>query len=310
MFMSNYYRKSGLFELQFSKFRLESKPSDFVKATQQWNQYMIFHVSVEEMAEYIGQGRAWRNAVYEKDGRSFRKKNAIGSQFIVLDFDSCAFAPQDVVNRAMELGITPNMWYYSFSQGIKEGYNFRVIWILDKVIDGAQFDSTLDWFYRGFDKFGPDKNTKDISRMWYPGKKGVEVIDVGLLVWDSLGIKVECVKEDEVSFLDNVGSANPVEALEVVDWEKQMYELCDLWRKAVNGVYLYRKQRLVLVSNLRLIKGSFSRVFEVFSNGLYEESQLSQIAVWYNDDKLMPARILRKSSKDYSVADLFADSLF
>ena len=88
---------------------------------------------VADVARIIGEGRTWRAGLYDYGIDSFKKANVKAVQVIALDFDSCPHEPQTIVEYATSIGISPSAWYYSYSQGIKQGQNFRILWILEEL---------------------------------------------------------------------------------------------------------------------------------------------------------------------------------
>lgn len=92
-----------MFELMISRFKFDKKPENFDVRTQIPSYYNVGMADVNKMAELVAQGYCWRNAKYNLDALSFKKEYAIGSHFVVLDFDSVEETPQK-----MSQTMTPN----------------------------------------------------------------------------------------------------------------------------------------------------------------------------------------------------------
>jgi hypothetical protein len=306
------------FSFQYSNTSYKTKPVGFDKTTQFWNYYTRVKANIEQMAAAITDGRCWRNGIYDPKYRSFKKQYVTGTRFVVLDFDQVNFEPQEMIDAAQKLGMQPNMWYYSFSQGIKEGNNFRMVWVLDSVINQAQFAATMDRFLDVFKDYNPDTNTKDISRMWYAGSMGVEIISKELNHWDDWEITPQLIKDGRVlnsksQTLDRiVDNAN----ITIASWQTDLDQYCPLWRKLKSGKYLNRMERMVLVGNLKHISGSFEPLLEQFLkfSAVYQvnDSNFSknELVQWYNDKTLSPAPIMEDGRKKVTVVEWFQTRLF
>lgn len=161
------------FKLQYSRFNFKQKPVEFDKRTQRWGEYVETLITLEGFVGAINDGRCWRNGVHGKS--RFVKSNVIGSWFIALDFDESDYMPEQVIDFGKDIGLVPNIAYFSFSQGKKKGNNFRLVFVLDRMAE------TLDWEYiyfyisDKFSKFKPDIAVKDIGRLWYGGRDAMIV---------------------------------------------------------------------------------------------------------------------------------------
>lgn len=111
----------------YSKFRYDEKPEDFDKRTQQFFQYVSTRSTIPQIAAAISDGRCWRNGTYKEGARRFLKDEVIGSHFIALDFDKVEYDMDEVIEFAKEKNMIPNIAYYSFSEGVKAGHNFRIV---------------------------------------------------------------------------------------------------------------------------------------------------------------------------------------
>ena len=176
-----------------------AKPKDkrVVQSLQTPANYVFTELEqVADVARLIGEGRAWRAGLYDIDVDSFKKANVKGAQIIALDFDSCPHEPQVVVDYATSIGVSPSAWYYSYSQGIKDGFNFRVLWILAEEIKPIQYETIYKAMLEQFSQYNPDKSTKDAGRLWFGGNRGVNVlintpISLSVIGWLGVSEKVK-----------------------------------------------------------------------------------------------------------------------
>lgn len=225
---------------------------------------------VADVARLIGEGRAWRAGLYDIGVDSFKKANVKGAQIIALDFDSCPHEPQVVVDYATSIGISPSAWYYSYSQGIKEGFNFRVLWILAEEIKPIQYETIYKAMLEQFSQFNPDKSTKDAGRLWFGGNRGVNVlistpIPLSVIGWLGVAEKVKqgqaiqkarkAVKGCESEyFTEEAEGIEPIYITQAFKWWESLRFRCWLWDRWENGIYLNYNQRLTLFTNLKYIK--------------------------------------------------------
>lgn len=162
-------------KLIYSNMKADTKPSD-ARPYQKKTNYTFADVNIADAARLIGEGRAWRAGLYDNSGGSFKKQEVRGAQLIALDFDACPHEPQEIVNYGETIGLLPNFWYYSYSQGSKPHNNFRVVWCLEDVITPKQYEDVYKALLRAFAAYAPDEATKDCSRLWYGGNSGAHLI--------------------------------------------------------------------------------------------------------------------------------------
>lgn len=154
--------------IQHLNFQLYSKPATFDKRVQMTSYYQERECDVNTAYAIITDGRTWRCGRYDLEAaKGFGKSNVIDVQFIALDFDKIAASPRDIVEYAINIGFMPNFYYYSYSQGIKPGNNFRVVWCLAEPITPTMYENLYRLLLEKFSCFNPDKSTKDCSRLWY-----------------------------------------------------------------------------------------------------------------------------------------------
>ena len=225
---------------------------------------------IEDIARIIGEGRAWRAGLYDVGAASFSKTNVKAAQIIALDFDSCPHEPQTIVDYATSIGVSPSAWYYSYSQGIKEGFNFRVLWILAEEIKPIQYETIYKGMLEQFKQYSPDGSTKDASRLWFGTARGVNVLSstpIPLSVIGWLGV-VEKVKQGQAIqkarkavkgcesdyFTAEAEGIEPLYITQAFKWWEPLRFKCWLWDRWENGIYLNYNQRLTLFTNLKYIK--------------------------------------------------------
>ena len=269
-----------MIKLIYSKTRFASKPKDkgLIVGLQNPINYVFSELnSIDDVARIIGEGRAWRAGLYENGIDSFKKANVKAAQVIAMDFDCCEYEPQAVIDYAASIGISPSAWYYSYSQGIKEGYNFRILWVLEEPIKAIQYETIYKTMLEQFSQYKPDGSTKDASRLWFGGNRGVNVlihtpIPLSAIGWLGVMEKVKqgqaiqkarkAVKGCENKFFEDE-KANDIEPLYITTvikregyrwWEELRGSKCWLWNRWENGIYLNYNQRLTLFTNLKYLK--------------------------------------------------------
>ena len=257
----------------YSKQRFAEKPIDkgVISGLQKPYNYVFDGVdSIEEVAALIGEGRAWRAGLYESGTDSFKKANVKAAQIIALDFDTCQYEPEVVVQYAESIGINPSAWYYSYSQGKKSGYNFRILWVLEAPIKHIQYETIYLEMLNQFKQYGPDVSTKDASRLWFGTARGVNVLSstpvkIAAIGWLGVCDKIrqgqptqkakKAIKACESSFFeDSEADYEPIYIPQKFDWKAALRFKCWLWDRWENGIYLNYNQRLTLFSNLKYIK--------------------------------------------------------
>lgn len=316
-----------MIRLIYSKTRFAAKPTDkgqIASLQKPANYDFVAFDTVSEVAATIGQGRAWRAGLYNQQTDSFKKDNVKAAQIIALDFDSCPEAPEDVINYAESIGIGPSAWYYSYSQGRKEGYNFRILWVLADLIKPIQFNTIYPYLLEQFSQFNPDKSTKDASRLWFGTASGVNVIRETPLSLSRLGWLGVCeklkagqttqkakkaVKACESDFF---GAESPdIEPLYITrgfDWQAELEGKCWLWDMWESGRYLNYNQRLTLFTNLKYLRYAdsnftvISQVLEIYEQhkAVYEGHTCNeeQIRSMFKNTTLYALGIVKDDTED------------
>lgn len=263
-----------MIRLIYSRGKFASKPTEkgIIAGLQRPENYIFCAFdTIQEVAEVIGEGRAWRAGLYETSADSFKKANVKEAQIIAMDFDACETEPQGIVDYATSIGISPSAWYYSYSQGIKAGYNFRILWILEEPIKAIQYETIYRGMLEQFSQFNPDNSTKDASRLWFGGNRGVNVLThtpmpLSVLGWLGVAEKVKqgqqiqkarkAVKACENRFFEDKAAEDisPLYMTQGRRWWEELRFKCWLWDRWENGMYLNYNQRLTLFTNLKYIK--------------------------------------------------------
>ena len=319
-----------MIRLIISKTRFAAKPTDkgaIVGLQKPANYEFIAVDNIAEVAALIGEGRAWRAGLYKKETDSFKRDNVVAAQIIALDFDSCPEAPETIIRYAESIGIGPSAWYYSYSQGRKEGYNFRILWVLEDVIKPIQFNTIYPYLLEQFGQYNPDKSTKDASRLWFGTASGVNVLNNKPLSLSRLGWLGVCEKLKQGQTTQKAKKAvkacesdffaeeNPdIEPLYITrgfDWRAELEGKCWLWDMWQSGRYLNYNQRLTLFTNLKYLRYAdsnftvVSQVLEIYEQhkAVYEGHTCNeeQIRSMFKNTTLYALGIVNDESEDESI---------
>lgn len=294
-----------MINLIYSKQQFSEKPIDkrVIIGLQNPNNYVFAQVeTIEELADLIGNGRAWRAGLYEEGTDSFKKAKVKSAQILALDFDSCPQEPQVIIEYAEDIGIRPSVWYYSYSQGKKPGNNFRILWILEEPIKHNQYETIYKNLLEQFADYGPDISTKDASRLWFGTKSGVNIINEtpmtkGAIGWLGVCEKVKqgqpvekakkAVKALESDYFTDEADLEPFYITASVKWWDELRVVCRLWDKWIEGKYLNYNERLTLFTNLKYLRYSdnnisviskvleyYEQYKEVYENHTCNEAQI------------------------------------
>lgn len=145
----------------------------------------------KEIAE---NGRTWCPAIF-KSKRSIN--NFVSTQIIALDFDG-GVSLYDILDRAKKY-MLPVLFAYETFSSINMN-KFRTVFIFDKVIDDINtFNYIIAVFMRIFPEC--DKSCKDVSRMFFGGKK--------LIYYDERFVEVDKLKMNfELYLKDRYGKTH------------------------------------------------------------------------------------------------------
>lgn len=331
-----------------------------VAAFQRKDAFTSGELSTREIAELCGTGHAWRAGIYDLGNgkQTFSKKEALGSQLIALDFDSIGQAPQELVRYAADIGLPFNFWYYSYSQDpksaefycdykniyksqektaifdqnrrYKHGFNYRCVWVLERQISAKEYETIYPLLLDTFERYSPDKSTKDCSRLWFGGALGSEVLREEPLGLAKLGAisaraKVESGTEprkalkQKKGFIPDYAEAPEPQAITVKgDWWEALRGRCYLWDEWEAGRYLDYNERLSLFSNLRYLKHADTsrsivndalRFFnpQTYSGHTCDEEQ---IRAKFRDCTLKPTPIVRgRGGERVTIPQFLADDI-
>lgn len=314
--------------IQYLSYQLYSKPATFDKRVQMTSYYQERECDVNTAYAIITDGRTWRCGRYDLEAaKGFGKSNVIDVQFIALDFDKIAASPRDIVEYAINIGFMPNFYYYSYSQGIKPGNNFRVVWCLAEPITPTMYENLYRLLLEKFSCFNPDKSTKDCSRLWYGnyGQGGgivseqpLSLANIGFINLAALmeeGKAYKDIKNNKKTCIVNFSQLDIPDKVNVPEgWKNHLNGYCSLWDKWCNGEYLNYNERLVLFTNLKYLEsanGNNTIYFsilqanpnwkQVYEGHSFDEAQLLTIM----KSKLSPLPIVFYQNKWMTVAEFF-----
>lgn len=267
----------------YSKAMFDSKPDAW--QLQRVEAYVTEELTISEIADKIGEGRAWRCGNFKPNAKSVSKNNMESCNVIALDFDSVMHEPGEVTDYASTLGMTPNIWYFSYSQGVKPNNNYRVVWVLEEPIQPRQYENAYKTLLQVYKKFDPDPATKDASRMWYGTVHECAVINdtpTPVAVFGAMAAigKIEngAIPKDAIRSKDDLADkyndyTMPEEPTYVTtNWYMRLAGRCKSWDMWRSGEYLSYNQRLALFSNLKHLaykSGKYSIVQDVLQ--FYDE---------------------------------------
>lgn len=342
----------------YSKSIYERKPSNAAPLQNKKN-YVQEEKTIEEIASLCGSGHAWRAGIYDMSGGTFRKKDVLSNQLVALDFDSCRTEPLEVAQYAENIGLPANFWYFSYSQepqkaaeiarkipttyklllshrgktddfSPKNGFNFRLVWCLEREISPREYESTIVALLAAFDRYSPDKATKDCSRLWYGGALGSCLLTTEPLRLSALGafaakqkvregIEPRKAMKQKKGFIPEYAGLPEQESVTVSSrWYEKLQGRCYLLDKFREGKYLDYNERLSLFSNLRYLSYNtkartvLEDVLSWFNPQTYagHTCDEEQIRAKFRDCTLKPVPIVRgRGGKLVTVPEFFEDDI-
>lgn len=342
----------------YSKSSYERKPSN-AAPLQNKNNYVQEEKTVEEIAELCGSGHAWRAGIYDMSGGTFKKKDVLANQFIALDFDSCRTSPLEVAQYAENIGLPASFWYFSYSQdpktgqeivrkipttykyllsrgrktddfSPKNGFNFRLVWCLEREISTREYENAQVSLLAAFDRYEPDKATKDCSRLWYGGALGSCLLTTEPLPLAALGALAAKQKvregteprkamKQKKGFIPEYAELPEQDTVKVnARWYEKLQGRCYLLDRFREGKYLDYNERLSLFSNLRYLSYSTNQrtvledVLSWYQPQTYEGHTCDegQIKAKFRDCTLKPVPIVRgRGGKLVSVPEFLLDDI-
>lgn len=318
-----------MFTLPFmvGKRKWGSKPTkDDIKNICQWtSHYIEKQADIKQIYEWILEGRCWRSALLKNRNKDFSKENSDRAYVIALDFDMCDIAPETMLDYCGTMDLMPNFWYYSFSQGIKQGDNYRLVWVLDKPIPAAKYEA----IYRGLLKDGlfkySDKSCSNINRLWFGTCNGGELLNTCPITASRLEIyatqetdEKEPEKKKRAKKQAAQGNTQADFIMNSVSFEWWLYlqDVCDLWDRWRKGIYLNYNQRLVLFTELKCLKYAanlknsiLDKVMEYYKPEVYashtcDRYQISQM-MGRGTSGSLENKIVRFSDNKYTISEYF-----
>lgn len=311
------------------KKRFEAKPDrdTIANVCQRPGHYVIKQSTIAEIYQYITQGRCWRAGVLKATASTLKKEAFEGSYLFALDFDTCDYTPEEMIEYAGIVAAKPNFWYYSFSQGKKEKNNFRLVWCFDKAITVAEYEALYKAVLQDDVFSNADKQTKDISRLWFGTSNGGGLISnepQSLSIFDkyprtaatAAGKKRGSIAAVKKEYAQGKTQADFVMESAAFDFPYYLKGVCDLWDKWAGGVYLHYAQRLLLFTELkclkyaeRLKKSPIERIMRYYNAELYAGSKCSREEIaYFMSDKTMADvgnKIVSFAGKDYTISEYF-----
>lgn len=287
--------------------------------------YVREDCTIAQFAAYVAHGHAWRAGIYRAGAPSVEKVHVETVQVIALDFDKTSSTPEEVYEYARSIGFDPTLWYYSYSQGDKSGSNFRVVWVLEKMITPEQYERAYEILLDVFARFSIDSSTKDASRLWFGTNKEVNILchhPVPLSKLGCLLVQERCKQERKPD-----RSQTPQKLLEDIyydlevpdvvyvtrDWIDQLRPYCDLLDRWCRGEYLTYNQRFVLFSNLKFLRyrdkkrSVVNDIITFYRADVYEEHTCNpyQIRRMMRDRKAVPIPIVDEGTKRITAPEFF-----
>jgi len=181
-----------------------------------------------------------------------------------------------------------------------------------------------------FDRYSPDKATKDCSRLWYGGALGSCLLTTEPLRLSALGafsakqkvregIEPRKAMKQKKGFIPDYAELPEQETVTVkTRWYEKLRGRCYLWDCWENGKYLDYNERLSLFSNLKYLRYSdtaksiVSDVLLFFNGEAYKNHTCDegQIRAKFRDCTLKPVPIVRgRGGKLVTVPEFFEDDI-
>lgn len=290
--------------------------------------YQTIEATARQIFKLVCEGRCWRAGIYKTGATQSRDIDFQGSTTIALDFDKFEATPQEMVEYCIEKGVEPNFWYYSFSQGIKENNNFRLVWILDSMISPEEYAKLIIALLNDAVFCKADPACKNIGRVWFGTRKGGEFIKSEPISFSAFDVFPRIVEAATPKGGKGKGKNAKAEDIEQAttdqtfimpkysfDWNKHLAGVCDLWDKWRQKKYLKYYQRLLLFSELKALKYEESikksildEIMYYYDADLYADSKCNRAEIQYflSGKTRMPSnKIVVYNGKEYTIAEWF-----
>jgi len=156
------------YTITFDERQVPGKPDDKYRKTITDHLIYPFDVTIDVFAGLIEPpySLTWSGNVYDGT-RSYA--NWISSSVYAVDFDKGSVSFEEVLKRSENLGLTPQLYYYTFSD-TPELRKFRIVYFLDTPITDRSINKML---MEALLKLYPeaDASCKDFSRFYFGGKE-------------------------------------------------------------------------------------------------------------------------------------------
>ena len=250
--------------------------------------------NIDKLFEILLKGYSIKAGIFNLE-KSIKQDGLLGIQIIGADFDKTDLSPHDIVAQATALGFKPNFWYYTFSQGIKEKNNFRVIWVLNACITKEEY---IFYFKGLLETFpGMDDKTNDGTRVWYGTNNGGELIHTDFVDIAAMPYKEYSPEEKNKIKERNKKLRIASDPLDIgdLDWVYYLkntgWQLFNGWR---TDWYLNRNERSLLWRQLKCLhrgdKPIIEEFFDLANPEIYKEKNsqgfgIDELTKWYNEDQ-------------------------
>jgi len=292
--------------------------------------YKTVAATPQQIYKLICEGRCWRAGIFKDGAKDLQKHSFVGARIIALDFDKCETSPQEMTDYCKYKGLEPNFWYYSFSQGLKELYNYRIVWLLDEAITVEDYEKLYVALLNDVVFKAADPQCKNISRLWFGTRNGGEFLKGETIPFSKFDVfprVVEKKRGGKGKASGKTGSSK-AEGLEQVTtaetfimprfgfpWEYYLSGVCDLWDKWRKKQYLKNPQRLLLFSELKCLKydktvkrSILDEIMRYYDEALYAGSKCNREQIQYflsDKTKTQPNKIVSYDGKEYTIAEWF-----
>lgn len=220
-------------------------------------------VSIPDLFNFITAGHAWRSAIYKPTAKSYAKSNVAAMGSLALDFDEVELNPSKAVEKLGGIGFPPNFWYYTYSQGIKPGNNFRMVWVFDTEFSVKEYSDV--YFILTKILFNEaDQVTHDPSRIWLGTNGDGRIINNQITPITSMGHivatyeeeinKVKSVRNRKTFGIDKMKDMVIPDSVKVnQNWFETLASVSPVARKWRDGQYLDQMERKNLILNIKYI---------------------------------------------------------
>lgn len=220
-------------------------------------------VSIPDLFNLITTGHAWRSAIYKPDAKSYAKSNVAAMGSLALDFDEVELSPSKAVEKLGNIGFPPNFWYYTYSQGIKPGNNFRVVWVFDTEFSVKEYSDV--YFILTKILFNEaDQITHDPSRIWLGTNGDGRLINKEITSIAAMGNLVANYEEEinnsktarrrKTFGIDKLKDMVIPESIKVnQNWFETLASVSPVARKWREGQYLDQMERKNLILNIKYL---------------------------------------------------------